>query len=255
MSRFVAALFLLVTFPLTAPAALERDGAARVIEIVDGDTLVLEDGREVRLVGIQAPKLPLGRPNFKAWPLGDDAKAALAALALDKVVTLSYGGRRVDRYKRQLAHLHDSAGNWIQAELLRQGMARVYSFADNRAVVGELLSFEQEAREARRGVWRHPFYYVRDAMDLAGAIGGFHVVEGTVQAVATVRNWTYLNFGDDWRTDFTVSIGTRARRLFPDSMLDAGNLEGRHIRVRGWVQSRNGPMIEATHPEQIEIID
>ncbi|MDA0663591.1 MAG: thermonuclease family protein [Proteobacteria bacterium] len=255
MFRFTAALYVLLVLPMSAPAALAPDGAGRVVEIVDGDTLVLEDGREVRLVGIQAPKLPLGRPNFKAWPLADDAKAALEELAQDKVVSLSYGGRRVDRYKRQLAHLHDSDGVWIQAELLRLGMARVYSFADNRAVVSELLAFEQEARRARRGIWRHPFYYVRDAMDLAGATGGFHIVEGTVKAVATVRQWTYLNFGDDWRSDFTVSIGAKVRRLFPDTVLNPANLEGRRIRVRGWVQSRNGPMIEATHPEQIEFID
>ncbi|MEX2617461.1 MAG: thermonuclease family protein [Alphaproteobacteria bacterium] len=256
MPRIAAALFLalVLALPLSA-AALERDGSGRVVEVVDGDTLILEDGREVRLVGIQAPKLPLGRPNFQAWPLADDARTALETLAQDKVVYLSYGGRRVDRYRRQLAHLHDLEGVWIQAELLRLGMARVYSFADNRAAVGELLAFEQEARGARRGIWRHPFYYVRDAADLAGAIDGFHVVEGTVRAVATVRQWTYLNFGDDWRTDFTVSIGAKGRRLFPEAALTPGKLEGRRIRVRGWLQSRNGPMIEATHPEQIEFID
>lgn len=255
MLRIAAALFLLLAPPVSAAAALERDGSGRVVEIVDGDTLILEDGREVRLVGIQAPKLPLGRPNFKAWPLADEARTALKVLAQDRVVYLSYGGRRVDRYRRQLAHLHDSEGIWIQAELLRLGMARVYSFADNRAAVSELLPREQEARQARRGIWRHPFYYVRDATDLADAIGGFHLVEGTVRAVAHVRQWTYLNFGDDWRTDFTVSIGAMGRRLFPETALTPGSLEGRRIRVRGWVQSRNGPMIEASHPEQIEFID
>ncbi len=63
---------------------------ARVVEIVDGDTLVLADRRQVRLVGIQAPKLPLGRAGFKAWPLAREAKAALAALALDRDLGLAY---------------------------------------------------------------------------------------------------------------------------------------------------------------------
>jgi len=255
MLRLIVLLLLLTVPGPAAAAALESDGSGRAVEIVDGDTLLLEDGREVRLVGIQAPKLPLSRPNFRKWPLADEARDALSALALGRTLTLSYGGQRTDRYRRLLAHLHDADGKWIQGEMLRQGMARVYSFADNRALVAEMLALEGEARAARRGIWRHPFYYIRDAMELSGDVGGFHVVEGTVRAVATVRRWTYLNFSDDWRTDFTVSIGSAARRLFLDAGFDLATLEGRRIRVRGWIDSRNGPMIEASHPEQIEALD
>ena len=125
-------------------APLEEGGTGRVVEIVDGDTLVLDDGRQVRLVGIQAPKLPLGRPGFEAWPLGDKAKAALEGLTLDRVVSLRYGGRQMDRHGRVLAHLFDEDGVWIQGALLDKGMVRVYSFADNRALgqpaVGEKRS-------------------------------------------------------------------------------------------------------------------
>jgi endonuclease YncB( thermonuclease family) len=51
-----------------------------VVEVIDGDTVVLDDGKEVRLVGIQAPKLPLNRPNFKEWPLAPEAKDELEKL-------------------------------------------------------------------------------------------------------------------------------------------------------------------------------
>ncbi len=226
----------------------------KVAEIVDGDTLILADGREIRLVGIQAPKLPLGRKNFKIWPLADEAKSALLTLSLYKNVTLSYGGRRIDRYNRLLAHLHDEKGLWIQGELLRRGMARVYSFSDNRTAVAEMLAIEQEARAARRGIWRHRFYNVRNATDIHRYIGGFQLVEGRVRAVAERRKYTYLNFGDNWRTDFTIAVAARARRLFKASPISLKSLEGRFVRVRGWVKSRNGPMIDATHPEQIEIL-
>ena len=62
--------------PLSAapPPALEPAGPFAVESVVDGDTLVLADGRQVRLVGIQAPKLPLGRDGFQPWPLADEAK-------------------------------------------------------------------------------------------------------------------------------------------------------------------------------------
>ena len=172
-----------------------------MVEIVDGDTLVLGDGREVRLVGIQAPKLPLGRAGFKAWPLAEEAKQSLSALTLGRAVTLGYGGRRIDRHGRALAHLFDPQGRWIQGRLLDLGMARVYSFADNRALVPEMLAREAAARAARRGIWADPFYAVRPAAQSMGHIGGFELVEGRVRAVAVVRSRVYLNFGDDWRED------------------------------------------------------
>jgi micrococcal nuclease len=233
---------------------LTVDGSGKVVEIVDGDTLILNDGREIRLVGIQAPKLPLGRRNFKTWPLADKAKSALLKLALYKTVTLSYGGRRIDRYNRLLAHLHDEKGLWIQGELLRRGMARVYSFSDNRAVVADMLKIEREARGERRGIWGHSFYKIRNLDGVGRDIGSFQLVEARIKAVAALKKYTYLNFGDDWRTDFTIAIPARARRLFKTAKMNLKSLEGQSVRVRGWVKSRNGPMIEASHPEQIEIL-
>ena len=72
--------------------------------MVDGDTVILENGVTVRPVGLQAPKITLGRKNFKEWPLGYEAKEVLSAIALEKDVTLYYGGRQMDRYGRSLAH-------------------------------------------------------------------------------------------------------------------------------------------------------
>ena len=64
----------------------------------------------------------------------------------------------------------------------------------------------------------------------------------------------YLNFGNDWKTDFTVTLGPMARRLFKKAGIEPLSLEGKRIRARGWLKKRNGPMIEASHPEQIEVI-
>ena len=107
----LAGVSLLPTSVLARGKGLDSGGYGTAVEIVDGDTLVLDDGRQVRLVGLQAPKLPLGRPNFKPWPLGEEAKSALRDLTLDKRLSLSYGGRKTDRYGRHLAHLHDENGN------------------------------------------------------------------------------------------------------------------------------------------------
>ena len=239
-----------------APAMLTPMGEARVSAVIDGDTVALDDGRQVRLVGIQAPKLPLGRPNFKAWPLAGEAKAALARLVAGKSVRLLKGEAVEDRHGRVLAHLERSGdGLWIEGEMLRLGLARVYTFADNRLAAAEMLAIEAVARAARRGLWADPYYAVRDAATVGRHLDGFDIVEARIQSVAKVKGRFYLNFGDDWRRDFTVKIERQSVKLFDRASLDLTQWQGKLIRVRGWVMRQNGPMIEATHPEQITLLD
>ncbi len=255
-ARLLFPLALCSILPTLALAAedLQDGGTGRVVEIVDGDTLVLDTGIEVRLVGIQAPKLPLDRPNFVKWPLADEAKAALSSLALGREVRLKYGGRRRDRYRRALAHLFTETGQWIQGALLKQGFARVYSFRDNRARVARMLAHERQARAAKRGIWKHPYYRILDATETPQFIDTFQLVEGRVHRVAVVRGRIFLNFAEDWQSDFTVTFSARDRALLERSGFDYRALEGRRVRVRGWLKSWNGPMIEATHPEQVEVL-
>lgn len=237
---------------------LVEGGKATVTAVVDGDTVlldsVIEGSKEVRLVGVQAPKLPLGRKGFKQWPLAGEAKAMLEALVLGRTVTLKFGGRRLDRHGRLLAHLFVDEGEWVQGALLSAGMARVYSFADNRAVVSDMLRLERVARAAGRGIWGYHFYSLRKPEQLDHLIGTFQLVEGIVFDAATVRGRTYLNFSDDWRQDFTITLNRRVVTMFSEAGIDPLMLKGRPIRVRGWLKKRNGPMIEATHPEQIEVL-
>ncbi len=240
-----------------------RDGLrlgpkAIVSAVVDGDTVVLErpvmGATQIRLVGIQAPKLPLGRKNFPAWPLAAQSKRALEKLTLGKTVSLSFGGSEKDRHGRLLAHLHAPGGVWVQGTMLSQGMARVYSFPDNRGAVADMLALEGEARRARRGIWGLGFYAVKTPRELSRLIGTFQLVKGRVLKAARVKGKVYLNFGQDWRSDFTITLKAGARRLFATAGVDPLALEGRMVRVRGWLKKFNGPMIDATHPEQIEVI-
>lgn len=254
---------LLVFVALAAPAVAHADAIkpgpmARVAEVVDGDTVVLAspmmDAKQVRLVGLQAPKLPLGRSNFPAWPLAEESKQALAALTLGKEVKLSFGGTDKDRHGRLLAHLHLGGGEWVQGRMLEAGLARVYSFPDNRALVAEMLKLEAEARAGGRGIWSHPFYAVRGAAETASHIGSFQLVEGRVLKAAKVKGTVYLNFGRDWRSDFTAAVDADALKLFRKAGVDPLAFEGRAVRVRGWLKQMHGPLIAISHPEQIEAV-
>ncbi|MDF2764813.1 MAG: thermonuclease family protein [Rhodospirillales bacterium] len=256
--RFLTLVFCMWALPAPAlalelPPGLTPAGWGRVVEVVDGDTVVLADGREVRLVGIQAPQLPLGRPDFPTWPLAPQARQALAKLVLDREVTIAIGGRDRDRHGRVLAHLFRAPdGLWVQGEMLGQGLARVYTFADNRALAEALYARERAARAAGRGIWALDLYAILPSEEAERAIDRFALVEGTVVAVGQARGSAYLNFGSDWKHDFTAVIRPEALRVFTMEGIEAAAYRGRRIRVRGWVESWNGPLIEVTHPEQIE---
>jgi len=255
--------------------------AERVVEwgvvrdVVDGDTVILENGEAVRLVGIQAPTLSLGRSDVASQPLADAAREALADFALGRKIQLRFFGRQRDRHGRLLAHLFvngqdrggqdrggqdqggqdQSDGEWLQGKMLSRGLARVYSFTDNRARIALMLALERTARAEKRGIWAHPFYRVLDVDGVADHLNRFALVTGWVRKALVVKGRGYLNFGDDWRKDFTIAISPKARRVFEREGADISAYAGKRVRVRGWIKRFNGPMIEATHPEQIEILE
>ena len=234
-----------------APVKLQPAGETRVVAVVNGATVQLGTGDTARLAGVDAPRL---QPrDGRLPPHAEASRQALAALVLDKPVNLFHAGRRTDRYGRLIVHLF-VARRWVQGELVSAGHVRVRSYADNRLRIAELLKWEALARKAGRGLWAHDRYTVRTPETVRRDPGSWQIVEGRVKAVAALRSVTYLNFDADWRTDFTVRIDARARRLFRSAGIDLKALEGRNIRVRGWVRSRNGPLIAATHPEQVEIL-
>lgn len=255
-------IFCLLILPVTAEESaiapdlrkqLKKSTRQQVIRIVDGDTVILKDQTRVRLVGIQAPKLPLGRKGHKEWPLGPESKEMLSALILDKFVTLYYGGEREDRYGRALAHLFREDGLWIQGEMLKGGMARVYTFADNRAIVPEMLQLENLARQNSRGIWARDYYQPKAQENAGKYNNSFQLITGNVRDVTKIRGTYYLNFGKNWREDFTIVIKSRAARKFIKNQINPADYRGKKITVRGWLKSYNGPMIEATHPEQITL--
>ncbi|MCF4164209.1 thermonuclease family protein [Zavarzinia compransoris] len=240
------------------PAGLRPIGHGRVVEVVDGDTVRLDTREQVRFVGTQAPKLPLGRPGYPTWPFARESRAHLVSLVGGQRVSLHAGGAARDRHGRILAHLVTDDGTWIQGAMLEGGFARVYTFKDNRVPARAMLALEAAAREARRGLWADPTYRVRQAGEpdlatLADGVPGYHLVEGRVLDVGRSRGRWFLNFGRDHRTDFTATIAPEDADLFADEGIDVHGLEGRRVRIRGWIEDRNGASIDVTHPEQIEL--
>jgi micrococcal nuclease len=120
--------------------------------VIDGDTLVLASGARVRILGIDAPEME--RDGQPADFLAHKAKAALSDLTLRRQVALEYDRLGYDKYGRLLAYLFLPDHTLVNAELVRQGLARVYFIAPNMRYREVLLAAQQEAIEAQRGIWQ-----------------------------------------------------------------------------------------------------
>jgi endonuclease YncB( thermonuclease family) len=217
--------------------------------VLDGATLKLADGGLLKLAGLVAPG--------GAEPFAAEARAGLAVLIGDGQLRLYAGQNPEDRYGRRLAQAYVVPGAgppyWLQGAMLEGGFARVFTTADNRGCAAALLAREALARKAARGLWALPAYAVLPADRIpAEAVGHFAIVEGRVRG-ATVRGArAYLDFGPRWRQDFTVEIEKPDLALFEREGYDLAAIKGQAVRVRGWLEKLNGPLLRLTHPEQLE---
>jgi hypothetical protein len=241
-----AAAFVALVFGAVAPAHAEEAcpfvalGTAGV-RAVTPDGLALEDGRVVRLAALELGAAP--------------------ELAAGTTVILKRLGAETDRYGRLQAHVFvDDAGGerWVQADLVARGLARVSSRVGDSACAKLLLAQENSARAARLGLWAKPVYVIGKAEDPAGVLqsrGRFALVEGKVVSVRESGGTIYVNFGRRWSEDFTVTIAKRNERAFAAAGLVPKSLSGRRVRIRGWIEERGGPWVEAARPEQIEVLN
>ena len=96
---------------------------------------------------------------------------------------------------------------------------------------------------------------MRDPGDIRNRTGSYQIVEGNVTTASVTRGRAFINFGADYRTDFTVTVEPDDMRTFRQAKFDVPSLAGKRIRVRGWVEFYNGPEITITTPTAIEILE
>ncbi len=271
----VGAQFLAVTSPVAQrekqktqrnTCLLEAGPRLSIVGVENSETLRLADGRKVRLLGTLGPRPPLTTSNATtqttAWPPERRAREALKKLVDGREVTLAFDRRRQDRYGRWMAHVfvwHNGQRFWVQGELLAHGHARAYVLPGNTACVAELIGHERLARDPARGVWRLRHYRVLKPEPAGWLLGKrrhrFEIVSGIIADVAVVKSKIYLNFGRNWKQDFTAALPKRALHGTQYSLADIIALKGSRVRVRGWIERNNGPYIKLAHPGLIELLE
>lgn len=253
ISKTICYAFLLVaggSETLHAACKFPHQGEGRVSAIADARTFRLDDGREVRLAGIEIAEDIAGR-----------SKSAFAALIEGRTVTLHAADDGPDRYGRQPAFvIPDGSDRPVQFELLARGDAMASPTVRDQACSRALLAAEATARAARRGIWAGSaaLKNAKSTDDILARRGRFTVIEGTVSSARLAGATFYVNFGRQWTRDFAVTISRRMMTSVEAAGVDLKSLKDKRVLVRGWIETRGGPArgprIEVTHAGQIEVI-
>lgn len=247
--------------PTAPPCTVERGEARAVAHVHDGETLRLDDGRTLRLIGALAPRAgDVGAPSG-TWPPENATRAALAALAEGTTITLWHEATRRDRYGHILAQATVGTGAetmWLQGVLVSRGLARAYGRPGMDACTEGLVQLERQAREGGSGLWANAAYRVRaadDGDDLARAAGGFHVVSGTVIRVSRGQGEVFVSLARRSRGGsyaFAAVVPARGAALLGG--IEPRALVDRRVIVRGWIEQRRGPVIVIDSKGQLEIL-
>lgn len=250
--RIAVALAVALCLPTVAAAdctADRIDERATVARVHDGDTLVLRDGRKLRLIGINSPELP--REDAAGQPFAREARAALAALlAPGSEIGLRFDEQRLDRYGRLLAHLYLTGGESVQARMLQQGHAAAIAVPPNLWNQECYQRAEEQASRAGVGLWRLSYFQPLAATAIASEAvdEGFRFVQGTVVRTGTGTGAVWLNL----EGGLALRIARPDLRYFPE--FRPGDLVGRVVVARGWLHSRGGvPVMQIRHPSALRL--
>jgi micrococcal nuclease len=136
-----------------------------VTRAVDGDTLLLESGERVRLIGIDTPEMHESNKLYRdaertkqdiatIQKLGRRSYEFTKNLVEGKRVSMEFDVEKYDKYKRLLAYVYLKDGTFVNAEIVKQGYASLMTFPPNVKYVDLFLKLYREAREDRRGLWK-----------------------------------------------------------------------------------------------------
>ncbi|MBI5873979.1 MAG: thermonuclease family protein [Candidatus Omnitrophica bacterium] len=230
-------------------------GNVEIKSVVDGDTVELKNGEMARYIGIDTPethkKTASGWKNVSE-PFGEEARRFNEELVSGKAARLEFDIVRQDKYKRLLVYLFVKDGGkevLAQAEILRNGLAYLYTFVPNVKYVDTLVSALKEAKENRRGIWSQDLDI--SSQDAAHFVGQRKIVTGEIKKTRSMEKLVRLSMDG-----LALVIFKNDLELFLNKGISPASFyKGKKAQVFGLIKEYKGePEIIVSHPWQIEVI-
>ncbi len=177
-------------------------------------------------------------------------------LSIGQKLELFSSPNHTDRYGR-IPVFAFSGQKLIQVKLLEFGEAVIFGTELTNKCLNILRQAEKQAETGKRGYWKtkNGVILAKNLPLLSKISGKFAIIQGKIASVGDRSRRLYLNFGQNWSQDFTVSVVKSGSGAFKGNVARLGGLGNRTVRVRGNVEQRQGPLIRLFDESQIEILD
>lgn len=197
----------------------------QVARVYDGDTIILDDKKHVRLLGINTPEIESQQREEE--PGGVAAKKWLQAQLQNNKVYLELDQEKRDKYKRFLAHVFLPDGKHLNLALLEHGLATLSIIPPNSLYTDQLIQAQQHAEKLKLGIWSMPEYQSRPIAQITNHTKGWQRFTGTPVSIKKSRKYTRLIFSDK----IDIRIANSNLKLFPPPT----TYLGKPLEIRGWV--------------------
>ncbi len=215
----------------------------QVTRVYDGDTIILEGKKHVRLLGINTPEIE-SRQRAEE-PGGVTAKKWLQTQLQENKVYLEYDQVKQDKYKRLLAHVFLPDGKHLNLALLENGLAVISIIPPNGRYTDKLIQAQQHAEKLKLGIWSMPEYQPRPITQITNHTKGWQRFTGTPVSIKKSKKYTRLLFSD--KVD--IRVANTNLDLFPV----LNTYVGKPLEIRGWVsRSKDHYTMLINHPSSLK---
>ena len=253
---FFVLLLAALSWQVAADCALEKTElkALQPIEIskvIDGDSVALADGQQLRLIGINTPEIKYQQP------LSGEAKEFLQQLLADQKLYLQMGQEEKDRYGRLLGHLYLENGDSVEQLILERGLGFLVAIPPNLELLPCLQLARDEARKSKKGVWSKQDYHEISSQKVSSSHAGFARVKGKVVSVTEGDKGWWIQM------DGKVVLRIVEKHLSAFDLEKLRALQGNTVIASGWMVDRSNSkvveegyspfMLVLTHPVHVEL--
>ncbi|KJJ83205.1 thermonuclease [Candidatus Omnitrophus magneticus] len=228
------------------------EGPFLVKKVIDGDTIELSDSRHVRYIGINTPETK--QKTNLGWienpePFSREAKEFNRKRIEGKKVYLEFDTQKNDKYARLLAYTRDENYKMINLELVKNGLAIVYTFPPNTKYLAELITAQEDAKKSLKGIWSNPLKI--EAKDAHKYIGKFVIINGTVKNVIQKKDCALLTFFDA-ENHFKIIVLNSNMSLFSSKNINIFSYQNKPIAIFGKIKgTEKSSHITVDNPTQI----
>lgn len=176
-------------------------GYYTVTRVSDGDTIELSGGEIVRYIGIDTPEVR--EKDGSGWiynpmPFAEEAKELNRKLVEEKSVRLEFDVQKKDKYKRLLAYVYIE-DKMVNLEMVRQGLAMIYTYPPNVKYSQRFLDAQREARDNKRGLWLSLEEKKISTSEAKDNIGKIRMLEARVTDTHLTEKLLILKFKDSFK--------------------------------------------------------